>query len=401
MKSDRSGFERAIEFARDLIRIPGLPGEEGAVAERVRAELEELRFDDVWIDGVGNVIGRIRGRSRSPAVMLNCHLDVVDIGEREGWERDPFGGDVADGFLHGRGAMDIKGPLALQTHAAATFVDSSPPADIYVAHTVLEERGGWGMESLLATGEVRPDVVIIGESTNGDVCIGHRGRAEMVIEIGGVAGHASAPERAVNPIALLPTVIPALERFVTDLGEDPLLGRSSAAPTAIETLPRSRNVVPDRVRIILDWRILPEETPESAAGALRAALREAVPDPAPYTLEVRFATERQRTWTGRERERTMFTPGFSMPTDHPVVRAAAASIARSTSRTPAVRPWTFATDGGHSRGVHGIPTVGFAPGEERFAHTNRERLSLSDAETAFNAYPALIEAVRDAATGGA
>lgn len=391
------GFGAALAFARDLIRIPGASGAEGDVADRVRAEMEALRFDDVWVDDVGNVIGRIRGEARSPAVMLNSHLDVVDVGEPDSWEHAPYGGEVAGGFLHGRGAMDIKGPLAIQTHAAAAFVDSRLPSDLYVAHTVLEERGGWGMDHLMRSGQVRPDVVIIGEATAGDICIGHRGRAELVVEIQGLAGHASAPERAHNPIALLKDVVPALQRFAATLGHDDVLGAATAAPTAIETLPASRNVIPDRVRVIVDWRILPGLTADAAVARLRSVLDEAIPDAAPLKLDVRFATERQRTWTGLERDRKMFTPGFLLEPGHPVVEAAVASVAASTGRTPAVRPWTFATDGGHSCGEHGVPTIGFAPGEERYAHTNRERLSIADAERAFAAYPPLIRAVRDAA----
>ena len=80
-------------------------------------------------------------------------------------------------------------------------------------------------------------------------------------------------------------------------------------------------------------------------------------------LDVRFATERQHTWTGVEDERRLFTPGFLLDPAHPVVRAAARSVTRSTGRAPEIRPWTFATDGGHSCGVHGIPTIGYAPGE--------------------------------------
>ena len=391
------GFGAALAFARDLIRIPGAPGAEGEVAQRVKHEMESLGFDEVWTDEVGNVIGRIRGQARTPAVMLNCHLDVVDIGEPDTWEHGPYSGDVADGYLHGRGAMDIKGPLAIQTYAAATFARTPPPSDLYVAHTVLEERGGWGMEHLLKSGTVKPDAVILGEATSGDICVGHRGRAEIIVEIVGRAAHASAPERALNPIALLPRVIPALEQFAQGLDENEILGPSTAAPTALETQPRSRNVIPDRVRIVLDWRVLPGITRQDAVAAVERVVREVVPDPEPYAIHVRFATERQRTWTGRERERAMFTPGYVIDPEHPVVLAAVRAVASQTGRTPAVRPWTFATDGGHSCGIHGIPTIGYAPGDERFAHTNRERLSLAEAERAFRAYPALVRAVGNAA----
>ena len=389
-------FDRVIAFAQSLVRIPSPPGGESDVADRTRRELEELGFDDVWLDGAGNVIGRIRGRGEAPPVMLSCHLDVVDVGDPAGWEFEPFGGILDGGFLHGRGAMDIKGPLAIQTYAAASFVEHRPAGDVIVAHTVLEERGGWGMEHLLDQGEVKPGAVIIGEATQGDICIGHRGRAELLVEIDGVAGHASAPDRAHNPVFALAIVLPAIAAFGEQLGSDPVLGKATLAPTAIETRPTSHNVIPDLVRIVIDWRVLPDTTADAAAERLARWLGQHTPLPEPYQLRVSYAGEQQHTWTGLERDRRLYTPGFLMSADHPVVAAAAAAIAANGPRPPAVRPWTFATDGGHTCGVHGIPTIGFAPGEERFAHTNRERLALDSARSAYAAYPALIAAVQAA-----
>lgn len=396
-------FDAAIAFARDLIRLPGLPGDEGPVAERVAAELRDLGFQDVRLDALGSAVGRIPGGGGA-AVMLSSHLDVVDAGDPAEWEHGPFAADIADGFLHGRGAMDIKGPLALQTHAAAAYAASFPdglPGDVIVAHTVLEERGGWGMERLLESGEVAPDAVIIGESTHGDVCIGHRGRAEIEVLLHGVAGHASAPERAANAVGLLRPVVGAIEAFAATLGADPLLGRSTLAITDVSTRPTSRNVIPDVAMLVCDWRVLPSETPDTARAALERWLVEHVPLETPFSLEVRVAREHQRTWTGEARDRMLFTPGFLLPPDHPVAAAAARAVHEATGREPALRPWTFATDGGHACGVHGIPSIGYAPGEERHAHTNTERLSLEEARVAYDAYPSLIGAVQGAAARGA
>jgi acetylornithine deacetylase/succinyl-diaminopimelate desuccinylase-like protein len=164
----------------------------------------------------------------------------------------------------------------------------------------------------------------------------------------------------------------------------------------VETLPRSRNVIPDRVRIILDWRVLPRLTGDDAVASIGSFLAEQVKVDHGYGLAVGFAFEDQRTHTGVEERRRLFTPGFLLPADHAVPVAAAAVIERATGRKPAIRPWTFATDGGYTCGVHGIPTIGFAPGEERFAHTNRERLDLRAARVAFAAYPDLIRAVQNA-----
>jgi len=112
-------------------------------------------------------------------------------------------------------------------------------------------------------------------------------------------------------------------------------------------------------------------------------------------VTVSMAQERQTAYTGVAHERSLFTPGFLMDPLDPLVVAAAAAVGRRVGEGPAVvRPWTFATDGGWSRGIFGIPTVGFAPGEERFAHTNRERLDVEEARWAFARYPDLILALQ-------
>ncbi|MGM0669811.1 MAG: M20/M25/M40 family metallo-hydrolase, partial [Gemmatimonadota bacterium] len=219
----KPSFENALAFAQDLIRIPSPSGEEGEVAARVMGEMESLGYDDARIDGMGNVIGLIRGTGQGPSVMLNCHMDVVAEGDPDQWEHPPFDGVVEGGFLHGRGAMDIKGPLAIQTHAAASLRGMTS-GDIIVAHTVFEERGGWGMEELMRSGEVSPDVVIIGEATRGDVTTGHRGRAEVEVVVRGLAGHASAPERARNALDLVPQVLAGVRRLASRQPSDPVLG---------------------------------------------------------------------------------------------------------------------------------------------------------------------------------
>jgi putative selenium metabolism hydrolase len=390
-------FERAIAFAQDLIRTPSPPGREGEVAARVRHEMERLGFDEVRTDEVGNVIGRVHGSGPGPTVLLNCHLDVVAEGDPKAWEYPPFSGALAGGFLHGRGAMDIKGPLALQTYAAAALRGRCP-GDVVVAHTVYEERGGLGMKALLASGEVAPDVVIIGEATHGDICIGHRGRAELEVVLYGRAGHASAPERARNALDLLPPVLEAVALVAADQPRDPVLGAATLVPTDVAALPTSRNVIPDLVVVALDWRVLPDTRPEDLVGRIDEAIRRRVPQPPDgLSWEVRTATEDQVTYTGVAQDKGLFTPGFLLPPDHPVVQAAARAAGRRDGDGPAaIRPWTFATDGGWSSGVHGIPTFGFAPGEERYAHTNRERLDVEEARWAFERYPAVITAAQAA-----
>ncbi|MEE8148293.1 MAG: M20/M25/M40 family metallo-hydrolase [Longimicrobiales bacterium] len=390
-------FENALAFAQDLIRIPSPSGAEGEVAVRVLEEYEALGLDDIRADDVGNALGVVRGKGGAPSVLLNCHLDVVAEGDPSEWEHPPFSGTIEGGFLHGRGAMDIKGPLALQTYAAAAM-SGRALGDIIVAHTVFEERGGLGMQRLLESGDVQPGVVVIGESTHGDICIGHRGRGEIEVAIHGVAGHASAPERAVNALDVLPAVLRALEKLSAAQADHPILGRSTLVATAVDVLPESRNVIPDLVTVVVDWRVLPEANQawmeERVETAVRAELAEL---PEGLTVDVGMAAQPQKTYTGITSERSLFTPGFLMDADDPLVLAAAEAVGQRHGDGPArVRPWTFATDGGWSCGINGIPTVGFAPGEERYAHTNRERLDMEEARWAFERYPLLIDALHQA-----
>lgn len=386
-----------MAFARDLIRIPSLSGDEGALADRVLEEMRALGYAEVRRDEAGSVIGKIPGRGDGPTVMLSCHLDMVAVGDPSGWAVPPLEGLVRDGVLHGRGAMDIKGPLALQTHVAAGLAGRLE-GDLIVAHPVYEERGGLGMDRLLSGGEVRPDAVIIGESTGGDLCIGHRGRAELEIVLRGVAGHASAPDRARNALDLLPQVLEAVGRVAGDQPQHPRLGPSSLVATQVDVRPETRNVIPDEVVVALDWRILPDATPELLVAQVERALVEQIVDvPDGLGWTVRMAREAQRTYTGHVHERDLFTPGFLVDEGHAMVQAAAAAVGRRGAAGAAVvRPWTFATDGGWTCGIHGIPTLGFAPGEERHAHTNTECLDLDEARWAFERYGPLIEAVQRA-----
>lgn len=395
MQPDLS-FERAVRFAAELIRIPSLSGCEEAVAQRIVAELRALGWDEVRVDRAGNVLGRIAGTGDAPSVMVSSHMDVVDVGDQGGWEHDPFGGIVDGGCLHGRGAMDGKGPLAIQVYAASRFVRERQAGDILAAFSVYEEQGGWGMMHLLETSGALPGAVILSEATNGDVCIGHRGHAELSVNIHGRSAHASAPARGRNPNHLLPHVLLALAELEKNQPWMRGLGQATLTPTLVEAWPKSGNVIPDRIRITLDLRVLPGWNEARALTEIRALLGRRVHRVEGIRLDVQPGRATHRAWTGWEHEHSTFTPGFRMDDDHPVVLAAAEAVRGVTGTAPAIRPWAFGTDGGHSCGTRGIPTIGYSPGAEALAHTNRERLELDQARRVFDAYPAVIRAVQAA-----
>ena len=198
---------------------------------------------------------------------------------------------------------------------------------------------------------------------------------------------------------LLGDVLAAVRELALDQASDPVLGPASLVATMVDVLPESRNVIPDLAVVTIDWRVLPGDDDDALVSRMRSAIAARVsPSPTGLSYEVRIATELQRTYTGQEEESSLFTPGFLMDSQHPVVTAAAEAVGRrgAPARAADVRPWQFATDGGWSCGVHGIPTVGFAPGEEHFAHTNRERIEVEEARWGFERYPHLISAVQRA-----
>src|SRR5688572_22923396 len=170
--------DRVVDFTQRLITTLSLPGDEAAVAVLVEDEMRSLGYDEVWRDEAGNVIGRMRPTAEGAGkrVMLNTHLDHVDVGDPARWPYPPYEGTVAGDEIWGRGASDLKGALACQVYAGALVkrLGLSTPNDIYVSGVVLEERGGLGSAWLAE--HLPVDYVIIGEPSANRVALGHRGR---------------------------------------------------------------------------------------------------------------------------------------------------------------------------------------------------------------------------------
>jgi succinyl-diaminopimelate desuccinylase len=368
---------RLVAFAQRLIQTPSLPGEEGDAARLVRSEMQSLGYDDSWIDEVGNVVGVIRGAGGGKSLMFNTHLDHVDVGDVNGWQFPPYEGKIVDGVLWGRGAVDIKGPTASQVYGVALLKQAGValPGDLYVAGAVQEEVGGLGSLGLART--TRTDRAVIGEASNNELRRGHRGRIELIARITGRACHASAPERGINPHYSLASFLSALRDVVTV--EDPFLGAESFAPTLLFTDQTSANVVPGEVRLHIDWRTVPERGPEDIRVEVARRLDGALLDDA--SGEVVVKELRLRAWTGVERELPAAFPSLVVEDGDPMLGAARAALEEAFGHPVPVGRWTFATDGGHLFAA-GIPCIGFGPGDERLAHTNREHVAIADLRTA-------------------
>lgn len=379
-----SDLDRCLEFLRALLRTRGMPGEEGDLARLVVEEMERLGYDEVRADGAGNVIGTVRGRGEAPAVMLNTHLDHVDAGDEAAWEHPPFGGELVDGRVWGRGAVDIKGPLAAQVHGVARLLSDGepPPGDVHVTAVVQEEVGGLGARHLVE--HLAPPLAVVGEPSSNELRRGHRGRVELLLHVRGRSAHASAPSRAVNPLAVVARFILELERL--QMRADSELGPSTVSPTLIRTDQRSRNVIPGEAWLTLDWRNVPGEAGPEVRERLQALADRSLVEGA--TAEVTIPVQVWRSYTGLEAELPADNPAYALPGDHPALAEAASVLEAALGRRPPVGTWTFATDGGHLAGA-GVTVIGFGPGEEALAHTVRESIAVAEVEEALAAYAAL------------
>lgn len=377
-----------VAFARRLIQTPSMPGDEGAAAALVQEEMRRLGYDEVRVDEVGNVIGLIRGGGEGRSVMLNTHLDHVSPGDPALWTDAPFSATVRDGAIYGRGAVDIKGPMACQVHAGGLLLAAGrrPPGDLYVVGAVLEECGGLGSRHLART--LPTDCAVIGEPSSNTLRRGHRGRIGLTAEVRGRAVHASVPALGINPHYVLAALLLRLREL--SLRRQEPFGASSVAPTLYSTDNSSSNVIPSTARVYLDWRNVPAETPDEVLDALNSLLRELLPAGASGAVAV--DTEDMTTYTGAREALPAIFPSFELAEEHPAARAAQRALEGLLGRPFPFDIWRFATDGGHLMAA-GIPVVGFGPGDETQAHVADEHIEIAQMVEALAANAALALAL--------
>ncbi len=339
-----------VALTQDLIRIPTVnpPGDAyGACCDYLGRRLQERGFEVSYLRAEGargdsdayprtNVIARFDTGRAGPCVHFNSHIDVVEPGA--GWTRDPFGAEVVDGRIYGRGACDMKGGLAASIIAVEALIETVPdlPGVIEISGTVDEESGGYAGVAWLAErgyfSKPRVDHVLIPEPLYKNcVCLGHRGVWWGEIEVQGRIAHGSMPflgASAIRAMAdflarvendLLPAlnqrrtrmpVIPEEARQST-LNVNSLHGGAAEEPPGSDRLPAA--LVADSCRVVLDRRYLMEESRAEVVGEIEELLdktRAAHPG-------IDYAV----------REMWSVDPTMTDP-DAPVVRAVSAEIER-------------------------------------------------------------------------
>ena len=374
-----------LDFTQRLIRQPSFSGEEELVTQIILGEMERLKFDHVWRDENGSAIGLIEGAQSGQTLLFDAHTDTVGIAPGSVWTREPFGAEIADSFLYGRGVADMKGALAAMVHAAASVDRSKLAGKVVVSASVMEEvYEGGALQTVMA--EVNPDLVVIGEASELNLVRGGRGRAEVHLETIGVPSHSSSPHLGVNAIHLMMKIIEAVDKI--ELGEHSLMGPAILALTDIISEPYpAYSVIPARCKATYDRRLLPSETVENVLGVITS-----LPELKDINFNAKIAKGDHRAYTGKVLTCNKFFPAWELEENHPFVQKALHGL-RTAGLDPNIRAYRFCTNAAYSIGVAGVPTIGFGPGAEDDAHVVNEKIKLSDLENAANGYKGIIEAV--------
>ncbi|HHY38367.1 MAG TPA: YgeY family selenium metabolism-linked hydrolase [Clostridia bacterium] len=371
-----------IEFARALIMTPSTSGDEKNLADLCLRKMQELGYDEVFRDHIGNVVGIIKGSGGGPTVMYNSHMDHVDPGARENWEFEPYGAEVKDGYIHGRAASDVKGGMASQIYALAILKEIGAPLGgnlIYTGVVQEEPAEMFGMKYLcdvtFKSRGINFDVMISSEATSMNLYLGHRGRVEIEVVTKGRTSHGSAPWRGVNAVYKMVPVIQEVQALYDTLPEHEFLGKSTIALTIISCSPGRLSIIPDQCSISLDRRLVPGETDVGAVQEIQKVLDKLAAKDPDFKAEVRIREVTEMSYTGISSTVKKSMPPWVVDKDHPFVKTCVDALAK-VGQKPGFGKWDFATDASYVTGVLGIPSIGYSPMEEQYAHTPYDRVRI-------------------------
>jgi acetylornithine deacetylase/succinyl-diaminopimelate desuccinylase len=369
--------DEVLRYARALIAAPsenpgGTEDEAADVASGILTELgAEVRVVRSH-EGRPSVVARI-GSGGRPRLAWNGHLDTVPAGDPSTWSSGPFEGAVVDGRLVGRGACDMKGPIASALAAVAAIRRAGRElAGTLDLHLVADEElaGTHGTRVLRDQGLLDQDAAVVGEPSEMEIALAERGGAWVTAVAHGKAAHGSQPERGVNAIITMSRFLLRLAEVLPDRVH-PLVG----APTvnvALVAGGSAPNVVPDRCEVDIDRRIVPgEDDPEEVLAPFRRLVDELVEEHPETRIEISL-----REWTEAAE-----TTG-----DSAIAALASDAIAAETGSAPAFVGFTGITDARFYINDAGIPTVIAGPGSLSLAHTANESIGVDEMVVAARAY---------------
>ena len=382
-----------ISLTQALIRAKSYSGQERQVVDTLTEFFHQNHFDKVTIDDYGNVIGSVYGNRPGPAILFDGHIDTVPVVDPSAWTHDPFGGQIEDGCIYGRGTSDMKGAVAAMSCAAASFVKENGrdfAGSIHVAGVVHEECFE-GVAARAISKAVQPDIVVIGEASELNLKIGQRGRAEIKIETYGKSAHSANPEKGVNAVYSMCRLIPRLAEI--EPPTNPRLNKGIMELTDILSSPYpGASVVPDLCTATYDRRLLPGETKESVLSPVLDVIRKLEQEDPRFKAKAYFTVAEEVCYTENKITGERFFPGWLMDPEEDYIKKIKARM-DELGINPRLTEYNFCTNGSHYAGEAGIRTIGFGPSRENLADTVDEYVEIEQLEKALLGYIGIMEAL--------
>ena len=384
-----------LDLLKRLIACPSLSGREQGVAQVLKGYLGENGFSTLETDRFGSLVAGVKGDRPGVRLLFDGHIDTVPADNAQDWATPPFEPVLKDGKLFGRGASDMKGADAAFAVAAAEYLrerGTDFAGELWFAGVVQEECFE-GVCAREVAKRVRPDLVIIGEASEGNLKLSQRGRAEIVLETFGVPCHSANPEKGVNAAAAMCSLINEILKLPPTKDER-MVGDGILVLTDIKSEPYpGASVVPHYCRTTFDRRLLVGETRESVLSPIQAIIdRQKKLDP---TLNARvfYPMGSAVCSTGEKVEAERFFAPWWYAADERVMGVKAAMEERGLK--PDITGYSFCTNGSYYAGEAGIPTFGYGPSRENLAHTVDEHIALKDLFDAVDGYLAALHALLD------
>ncbi len=375
--TDHEVPEELSRLAQDLVRIPSVTGNEAEVAAFAEGWLRAAGMEVEIIEserGRPNIIATAGGPD-GPLYAFNGHIDTVPVPDEDAWTHPPFGAEIEEGRLYGRGAIDMKASCAAGMWAASRFAGSGDlPGRVQVLLVVDEEKGGEAGSRVVAeamgAGRLdRPDGILSGELSYLHVRTAERGIFQFKVRFRGRAAHtARSRVDGVNAIAAASRGILALEHHIDRF--HPAVGYPVLSVNRVEG-GSAANQVPSSATILVDRRLVPGEGPEEVEAEIRGIL-DAIPD---QTEDGRHIPVGYDLITSGEGIARVTEPNMTDP-EHPFVKTLWDQAEEVLGRRPeAFTDWGGATDARYFRKL-GIPMVIFGP-TGAGAHAPDEHVDLS------------------------
>ena len=387
--------KEVVEFCKEAIRIPSPSGGEKGVALLMKKKMEELGYDSVVIDEFGSCIGIINGSEPGKTILIDGHIDNVDVIDEKEWKHKPWGAEETDGKIYGRGTSDMKGSVCAAVIAAGNFKKDTGgkfKGRVAVSCTVHEECFE-GISCRLVSDYVKPDCVIIGEATTSTVKIGQRGRAEVVVETEGISCHSSNPEKGKNAVYAMMGVIKEIRKIVPN--EHPLLGKGILELTDIKSYPYpGASVVPSKCIATFDRRTLVGETVETILGQVDEAIERARKKDPDLKARCYIRDGEALCWTGATIKAQRYYPAWAVDEKSELVQKALGALKKAGIETK-ISHFSFCTNGSHFCGEKGIPTIGYGPSLESLAHVRDEYIEVDELTKAARGFEEILKALTE------